>query len=179
MDSDKIYVSIFAGSKQGITPKFLVDARVLGKQLAEAGIGIICGGGSTGLMGTLIDAAVDNGGSVTGVVLNNRLHDEIPHKNLAKTVKATSLSQRKIKLMAGAKAVIALPGGPGVLDEICSTLALGRLGQLTIPLILVNTDKYFDYLIAFYKKMNEQGFRSENGFHPTICQVENVLRLIL
>ena len=61
-------VCVYCGSGFGGDPAFTAAAVTLGKALAEAGIGLVYGGGNVGLMGTVARAVIENGGHVTGII---------------------------------------------------------------------------------------------------------------
>jgi predicted Rossmann-fold nucleotide-binding protein len=61
-------VAIYLGSSLGRRPEFAAAAAATGRLLAEAGIGVVYGGGAVGLMGVLADAALAAGGEVIGVI---------------------------------------------------------------------------------------------------------------
>ena len=52
-------VCVYCGSGFGGDPAFTAAAVTLGKALAEAGIGLVYGGGNVGLMGTVARAVLD------------------------------------------------------------------------------------------------------------------------
>src|SRR5205085_5793058 len=61
-------VCVYCGSGPGADPAFAEAARKFGKILAENRVGLVYGGGSLGLMGTLAASVLDHGGRVTGVI---------------------------------------------------------------------------------------------------------------
>ncbi len=52
-------ICIFAGSNPGTRPEYGQAARELGQALAARGQGIVYGGASVGLMGTIADAVLE------------------------------------------------------------------------------------------------------------------------
>jgi len=58
-------------------------------------------------------------------------------------------------------AVIALPGGCGTMEELLEVLTWKRLGLFTKPIVMVNTRRYFDPLLAFLEQMIREKFMNE------------------
>ena len=59
---------VFCGSSSGSRPGYKEQAFALGKAMAEAGIGLVYGGGDLGVMGAIAHGVFENGGSVVGVI---------------------------------------------------------------------------------------------------------------
>ncbi len=63
---------------------FLAEAKALGKAIAEAGLGLVYGGASVGLMGAVADAALAGGAEVIGVLPEILAGSEIAHRGLTR-----------------------------------------------------------------------------------------------
>ena len=59
---------VYCGSSPGADPIYVEAARKLGKLLARESVGLVYGGGGRGLMGAVANAALAEGGSVTGII---------------------------------------------------------------------------------------------------------------
>jgi len=59
-------ICVYCGSNSGIDPDFEATARELGVLMAKAGIRLVYGGGSVGLMGILARSALAAGGKENG-----------------------------------------------------------------------------------------------------------------
>jgi uncharacterized protein (TIGR00730 family) len=110
-------VCVFCGSGVGANSKHLAEAKLLGKQMAGRGWGLVYGGTSIGLMGAMADAALMAGGEVIGVLPRALQDREIAHRGLTKLHLAASMHERKALMASLSDAFIALPGGYGTLDE--------------------------------------------------------------
>ncbi len=55
-------VAVFCGAQPGNDPVYRAAAEALGRGLADAGMTLVFGGGSIGLMGAVADAALGAGG---------------------------------------------------------------------------------------------------------------------
>lgn len=152
------YVCVFCGSNDGNGSLYRQASEQLGTALARAGFGLVYGGASIGLMGTVADAVLAGGGPVFGVlpaVLKDR---EVAHAGLTELHYVGSMHERKALMAERADAFVALPGGYGTLDEFLEILTWAQLGIHSKPCLLVNTQGFFDLLLAFLDHAVAQGF---------------------
>ena len=119
---------------------------------------LVFGGGGGGAMGRLADAALAAGGSVTGIMPKFMVDLEWAHPGCTELIITESMHDRKAKLIENVEAVAALPGGSGTLEELIETLTLKRLGQFLQPIVLVNTDGFYDPLVQQYNRCIEEKF---------------------
>lgn len=151
-------VAVYCGSANGNDPIFLAEARALGEAIAAAGMGLVFGGASAGLMGAVADAALRGGAEVFGVLPDVLSGREIAHTGLTSLEMVPTMHERKARMHALADAFIALPGGYGTLDELLEALTWAQLGMHAKPCILVNTAGYWDGLLAFLDSAVTAGF---------------------
>lgn len=154
-------LAVFCGSSNGASEIYIESAKKLGKELAKRNISLVYGGASVGIMGAVADSVLNEGGYVIGVMpsfLDNR---EIAHKNLSELIIVDSMHERKDKMAALADGFIALPGGPGTMEEFFEVFTWGQLGLHKKPCGLLNINNYFDLLINFFSQMNKQEFLQE------------------
>lgn len=88
-------VCVFCGSNMGSDPAYAAAARALGALLAREGIGVVYGGARVGLMGTVADAALADGGEVIGVLPRALLERELAHEGLTQLHVVGSMHERK------------------------------------------------------------------------------------
>lgn len=153
-------VTVYAASSQALEPAYIEAAGRLGRVLAESGLRIVYGGGSTGLMGAMADGALGEGGEVHGIIPEFLTRVERGHQGLNHLEVVTDMRERKARMLDEADAVIALPGGCGTFEELFEAITLKRLGQFLGPIILVNTAGYYDRLIEFLHYSVEKRFMS-------------------
>ncbi len=151
-------IAVFCGSNFGTEETFREAAAEVGGWLADKGHTLIYGGSDRGLMGVLADTAVEGGGRVIGVEPRFFLGQGLEHPGITKTIPCETMSERKSIMMEMSDAYIALPGGPGTLDELTEVIVLSGLGREDKPCILYNKEGYYDDLLAFYDKMLGVGF---------------------
>ena len=151
-------VTVYASSSAALRPVFYAAAHRLGEILAEAGKSIVYGASGHGLMGALADGALARGGEVYGVVPDFLQDLELTHEKLTGLEVVDSMHTRKHLMLAESDAVIALPGGSGTLEELFEAITMKRLGQWVGPVILVNTDGFYDGLSRFLEHMVAERF---------------------
>ena len=142
-------VAVYCGSAYGNNPAFLAEARALGQAIAAAGLGLVYGGASMGLMGAVADAALAGGAAVVGVLPQVLAGREIAHEGLSSLELVPTMHERKARMVELADAFLVLPGGYGTLDEMVEAVTWAQLGLHAKPCILINTAGYWDGLLAF------------------------------
>lgn len=151
-------ICVYCGSADGLSSVYLEAAYQMGQVLAQAGLNIVYGAGRTGLMGAVADGALQAGGQVTGVtpVLMNT--PQLIHSGLTKLEVVENIHQRKARMSELADAFIALPGGYGTFEELFETLTWAQIGLHQKPIGLLNTNRYYDPLLALVQHALNQGF---------------------
>jgi uncharacterized protein (TIGR00730 family) len=154
-------VAVFCGSRPGKQPAFATAAGVVGKMLAERGIGLVYGGASVGLMGIVADAVLASGGRATGVITESLADHEIAHGGLTRLDVVQTMHERKARMADLSDAVIMLPGGFGTLEEFMEAVTWVHLGIHDKPCGVLNVDGFFDHLLRFLAHAVEAGFIPE------------------
>ncbi len=142
-------ICVFCGSSPGRSRAYAGAASALGRSLATRGIGLVYGGASVGLMGTLANAALEAGGEVIGVIPKSLVKYEVAHRGLPDLRIAASMHERKATMAELADGFVALPGGIGTLEEFFEVLTWAQLGEHSKPCGLLDIDGYYSHLLAF------------------------------
>jgi uncharacterized protein (TIGR00730 family) len=151
-------VAVFLGSSTGRRPEYAAAAADFGRGLAMAGVGIVYGGASVGMMGALADAALAAGGEVIGVIPGGLFAAEIPHPGLTRMEVVSTMHERKALMGALADAFAALPGGLGTLDELFEILTWQQIGLHAKPVALVDVGDFWDPLANMLDALTDAGF---------------------
>lgn len=151
-------ITVFCGASAGTDPVHVSTARIVGATLATRGIRVIYGGACIGVMGAVADAALQTGGSVTGVIPHFLRSREVAHYGLTDLIITDTMHERKMKMQELCDGFIALPGGFGTLEELFEVLTWAQLGLHQKPIGLLNVDGYYDSLIAMADDMVARGF---------------------
>lgn len=133
----------------------------LGAVLGRGGVDIVYGGGGVGLMRAMADPALQEGAHVHGVIPGFLNTVEHGHKNLSHLEVVNDMRERKHRMLANSDAVVSLPGGSGTFEELFEVLTLKRLGNFLGPVVLVNTNGYFDRFVDFLQHSVSERFMSQ------------------
>lgn len=155
-------ITVFCGSRVGLSEKYKEGAIALGKELVKRGITLVYGGGSVGLMGVIATTVMKEGGKAIGIIPQFLEEREVSHISLTELHVVNSMHERKAKMADLADAFIAMPGGPGTLEELVEIYTWAQLGLHQKPIGLLNINNYYDPLISFFDHMVEQHFLKEN-----------------
>jgi uncharacterized protein (TIGR00730 family) len=151
-------IGIYCASNDGARPGYLDLARRLGTEMAERGLTVVYGGGGTGLMGALADAALAAGGEVIGVMPHGLVQREVAHRGLTALRIVDSMHERKALMTELADAFITMPGGIGTFEEFFETLTWAQLGVHRKPIGLLDVDRFWDPLEALLSHLQGEGF---------------------
>jgi hypothetical protein len=154
-------VCVYCGSSPGADAAYVEAGRVLGGALAKAGLRLVYGGGTKGIMGAVAEGAVAAGGSILGIIPKFLMTKEAPdaHKRTGTEIVVTeTMHQRKHLMFEQSDAFIALPGGIGTVEEIIEMMTWGQLGHHSKPLIFANVLGFWDPMRVMLDHVREQGF---------------------
>jgi uncharacterized protein (TIGR00730 family) len=153
-----VRITVFAGSSKRSAAPYLEAARQLGGEIARRGHLLVYGGGRTGLMGAVADAALAGGASVHGVILREFIEQDVHHLGIEELYSVDTMRERKAGLDERADAFIALPGGFGTFEEMTEILSFRKLGLHHRPVVLLNTEGYYDPFVALVARAVAGGF---------------------
>lgn len=171
-------ITVFCGSSFGTEKIFEEQAYLLGKTLANKNIGLVYGGAKVGLMGSVANGAMENGGEVIGVLPHFLRSKEIAHNHLTELILVDSMHERKTKMNDLCDGVIALPGGFGTLEEVFEMLTWAQLGLHQKPIAFLNINGFYDELFALLKTMVTKGFLKEIN-ESMVLSSSNINNLLL
>lgn len=163
-------VCVYCGSNSGSSPAFAAAAKDLGRSIGEAGLRLVYGGGSIGLMGIVAHAVLAHGGPVTGIIPQFLKDREVMLKEVTDLVVTADMHERKRTMFERADGFVALPGGIGTLEEVVEVMTWAQLEQHQKPILFVNIEGFWDPLIAQFDRMTETGFLHKDflGDHPAL-----------
>lgn len=174
-------VCVFCASSDQVDPVFFEAAHELGKLLASNGVGLVYGAGFHGLMGALSDGVKECGGKAVGVIPRFMVEKGWARQDLDELIEVESMHERKQVMCDLGDASIALPGGVGTLDEFMDSLSLKKLGLYAKPMVILNTNGFFDPLIRFFENCVQEHFMDEE--HGRMYQVaetpDQVMEMIM
>lgn len=151
-------VTVFCGSSTGTDNLYTSEAFALGQLLAHQKIVLVYGGASIGVMGAVANGCLSKNGNVIGIIPKFLSTKEIAHDRLTELIEVETMHERKLKMHDLADGFIVLPGGIGTLEEFFEILTWAQLGLHQKPIAILNTNNYYDDLLAFIGQMAAKGF---------------------
>ena len=164
-------ICVYCGSSLGKDKIFTDAAILLGETLVKYEMDLVYGGAKVGLMGILADEVLNNGGKVIGVIPKDFDEIELSHPSLTELHVVNSMHERKSLYEEISDGFIAMPGGPGTLEEICESWTWGLIGIHKKPCGFYNVSGYFDHLLEFIDHMVISGFMKFE--YREMLQIEN------
>jgi uncharacterized protein (TIGR00730 family) len=162
-------VCVYSASSTKIAPVYFAAAEELGRLLAKRGINLINGAGSIGLMAATSNAALQAGGTVTGVIPRFMVEQGWHHLGLTRLVETETMHERKQLMAQMSDAVIALPGGCGTMEELLEIITWKQLGLFLNPIVVLNIDGFYDPLLEMLQRAIDGRFMRPE--HRGIWQV--------
>ncbi|MDE6555628.1 MAG: TIGR00730 family Rossman fold protein, partial [Duncaniella sp.] len=161
-------VAVYGASRSTIAPVYLEAARRMGRLIARAGLTLVCGGGRGGMMAAAIDGAIEAGGPAVGVLPHFMIERDWADPRLTRTIDTPDMHIRKATMASLSRAVVAMAGGIGTLDELAEMMTWRQLHLFAGSVIIVNTEGFFDPLIEMFDRMTAQGFMRPGGLPAVI-----------
>ena len=173
-------VCVYCGSRPGSDPAYMADAEQLGAQLARENWRLVYGAGDVGLMGAVARSAQAAGGETFGVIPQHLVQWEVGKTDLTSYVVTETMHERKKVMFMNCDAVVVLPGGAGSLDELFEVMTWRQLGLHEKPIFLVNTNGYWDPLIALLRHVTDQDFADESlhGYYQTVPDADHCIKAL-
>ena len=170
-------IAVFCGSSAGNDLKILEQAAELGQLLAKRNISLVYGAAKIGVMGKIAEHTLQNKGKVIGVIPEFLKLKEVVHTDLTVLITTDNMHERKLKIQELADGFITLPGGFGTFEELFEIITWAQLGLHQKPIGLLNSNGYYDHLIAMFETMVEKGILKKENLKLLI--VDNDVKSLL
>lgn len=154
-------VCVFASSSNFLKPEYYEDAKRLGELLGQCGYDIVYGGSTLGLMWSCAEQVKNNGGKVYGVMPQKLIEMGCRTDNCDEFYPTHGMRERKEKMDKISDAVIALAGGFGTLEELSEMIVQKQLGYNKKPIVILNTDGFYDNLLRFFDTIISEKFANK------------------
>jgi uncharacterized protein (TIGR00730 family) len=151
-------VCVFCGARPGTDPAYAAAARSVGEVIARNGWRLVYGAGDVGLMGEVARAAMANSARTMGVIPVHLMGREQGKRDLGQLVITEDMHERKKVMFMNSDAIVVLPGGAGSLDEFFEVLTWRQIGLHAKPIFLLDTNSYWQPLLALLDHVIAQGF---------------------
>ncbi|MBO7523441.1 MAG: TIGR00730 family Rossman fold protein [Bacteroidales bacterium] len=174
-------VAVFAASSNKTKKSFRDAASRLGNLFVENNITAVYGGGGIGLMGDLADAMLQRDGKIIGVIPRFMVNEGWGHQDVTDMIVTETMSERKDKIFEISDAVVALPGGIGTLEELSQAITQKQLSLWNGPIVWINTDGFYDKLIAHFENMMSENLmsRQQSAMWNIVDSPEDAINAIL
>lgn len=168
---------VYCGTGRGAAPIYREAAAQVGADLAKAGVRLVYGGGSVGLMGIVSLACMEAGGAVTGIIPAHLSEKEGQNHAITDLILVDNMHNRKSLMVEHSDAFIVLPGGLGTLDETFEILTWKYLELHDKPIVLLNINGFYDPLVAMIHHMVTEGFTPVH--HLSMFMVVNTVEEVM
>jgi len=159
MEKNKLAICVFCGSSPGVKPAYAAAAQELGSMIGTRGHSLVFGGGNNGLMGVVARSAHVAGAKILGILPDFLKKIEVPlAPESEELVIVPDMQIRKQKMLAASDAFVVLPGGLGTLDELFEVLSISQLKVHDKPILVVDTEGFFEPLWPMLTKIVAEGF---------------------
>ncbi|MBW0157411.1 TIGR00730 family Rossman fold protein [Sedimentimonas flavescens] len=169
-------ICVFCGSRTGNRPAYAEAARATGTMLATRGWRLVYGAGDVGLMGEVARAAQQAGGATFGVIPIHLFQREVGKRDLSTFIVTENMHERKKVMFMNSDAIVVLPGGAGSLDELFEVLTWRQIGLHEKPILILNTDGYWNPIKTAIEHMISEGF-ADRSLAEMLIWVEDVSAL--
>ena len=164
-------ISVFCGSSEGNDTMIVKESYRLGQVFAKQNITLVYGGSQIGIMGKVAQAVIDGKGKTIGVIPAFLKTKEIVNTELTELIVTENMHDRKIIMYDKSDGFIIIPGGFGTMDEFFEITTWGQLGLHTKPIGILNTNGYYDALIAQFNMMVLRGFLKQENLDAVVVDI--------
>jgi uncharacterized protein (TIGR00730 family) len=151
-------ITIYAASGSLVASIYRRAATELGRLIGSRGFTCINGGGVTGLMAQVTDAVLETGGRAVGIIPQFMVDRQWCHTRLTERIITPDMHTRKQQMAQRSDACIVLPGGIGTLEETLEIITWKQLGLYAKPVVILNTNNYFDDLLRMLDRAEREHF---------------------
>ncbi|TKT81328.1 TIGR00730 family Rossman fold protein [Aquamicrobium sp. LC103] len=154
-------VCVYCGSSPGLNDIYMDAGYELGRSIAKAGLGLVYGGGTRGVMGAVARGTAEAGGKVTGIIprfLMNKEATETALQRLDEVIVTEDMHARKHTMFEKSDAFVALPGGIGTVEEIVEIMTWAQLGRHRKPMVFANIAGFWNPMLHLMDHMKAEGF---------------------
>lgn len=149
---------VYCASSSTIDQVYFDHTKHLAKLLVADGYELVYGGGAKGLMGALADSVIENKGKIKGIMPRFLNEIEWAHRLVSDMEFTDSMHERKARFLEEVDGLIALAGGSGTLEELLEAITLKRLGLFEGPIVILNSQGYYDPLKQMLDDSVSKGF---------------------
>ena len=156
-------ICVFGASSDIIEDKYIDITYQLGCEMAKRNIGLVYGGGASGVMGASARGEYDNDGYILGVAPHFMKIHNLLFDNCTDFKHTETMAERKTFMEDNADAFIIAPGGIGTFEEFFEVFTLKQLGRHNKAIVVFNPYGYYDKLIDMLNHSVEENFLKKDS----------------
>ena len=149
---------VFCASSSNLDQKYYDLGKSVGHIIASAGVRLVYGGASGGVMGVVADAVLAEGGEAVGVIPEVLSGQERAHQGLTELHVTEDMQQRQRKMADLSDAFLVLPGGLGTLAELFEILTWKQIRLHQKPVIILNSYGFWGALFKQFEHCHQEQF---------------------
>jgi cytokinin riboside 5'-monophosphate phosphoribohydrolase len=173
-------ICVYSSSSSAVSQDYFREAFNLGKCIGENKYTLVYGGVSVGLMGEVAHSVYINGGKIISVIPESIKNKGITYDKADFIIYTKNLRERKSVMEYKSDAFIALPGGFGTLEEVMEILTLKQLQLHNKPVVFINTNGFYDKLLAFFDTIYKENFAKSvyQNLYSIVPDAESAIKVI-
>lgn len=162
-------ICVYCASSTQIANEYFLAARETGRLMAQQGIELINGAGNMGLMAASADGCLEAGGRAIGIIPTFMVKENWCHKEMSEIIETENIHIRQEIMAEMSDAALVLPGGCGTFAELMELITWKQLGIYLKPIVILNTNGYFNPIIEMLQKAADQHFMRQE--HTAIWRI--------
>ena len=157
-------ICVYGAASDSIGAIYKNAGEQLGEEMARRGHALIFGGGAAGMMGAAARGMSRGGGHITGIAPSFFNVDGVLFPECDEYIFTETMRERKQKLESMSDGFVISPGGVGTFDEFFEILTLRQLNRHQKPMAILNTEGYYEYMLAMMQNAVDQHFMTPLNF---------------
>lgn len=157
-------ICVYGAASDNIADIYKKAGEQLGEEMARRGHGLVFGGGASGMMGAAARGVSRGGGRIIGIAPSFFDVDGVLFPECDEYIFTETMRERKQKLEDLSDGFVISPGGVGTFDEFFEILTLRQLKRHEKPIAILNTEGYYEYMLAMMKNAADLHFMTPLNF---------------
>lgn len=172
-------MNIFVGcsSRDTNNEKYNDAAIAIGRFIAKGEHNFIFGGCKHGLMGKVYSEVLKNRKAKIIVSISDAYIDQLNDIKYDEIYTFSKMSERKEAMLEMSDIIVFLPGGIGTIDELMTAIETKRNHEQNKPIIIANTDGYFDVFFQMIEKTFNEKFADyeSKNLYTVVNSVDEII----
>lgn len=164
-------ICVYCASSTQISEEYFKAAKEVGRLIALNGMELVNGAGNMGLMAASADGCMEAGGKAIGIIPTFMVRENWCHQGMTEIIETTDMHVRQEMMAEMSDAALVLPGGCGTFAELMELITWKQLGIYLKPIVILNTNGYFNPILEMLQKAADQNFMRQQ--HTGIWRVAN------